>query len=363
MPLPFPAERSIHLMIRRALAPAGLWSTPHWVRRWHRILAGLPGSAALARAAEIPQSVGWGRMPETLAWQDWLDEHPDKLQTMPLLRMSLAHFALTHHDALLAAAPLNAIFEAEADALWHAAEPSLIELGWRFLPLGEGRTLSLAERWVDPSQGPALVWPERDWAIGRSLRSIAPQGSAQAMLAWRQAFNSVQMIWHSHEINQNREARGLLTVNGIQVDQPLKPSPALSRHSTDWLIQGDSAVAHSLGGTIDSFSFAQALQTLESEGRSAKGLKQNWVREIDDLRGFAESGDTAGWLNAWESLAALLRHTAQLGRLTLYLLGSEHILIVRPQTTRQGTDWLQRVRCALFCRDDSFGLWAEEPRQ
>lgn len=93
---------------------------------------------------------------------------------------------------------------------------------------------------VDTPPGPEL--PPLSRLAGRYLDTVIPMDAAAKR--WRQLLNEIQMLLHTHPVNQAREAAGLLVVNGlwawgggaIQVDSP----KALLREN--WLFEGDSAL-------------------------------------------------------------------------------------------------------------------------
>jgi hypothetical protein len=161
-----------------------------------------PHERALARViglagadGRLPWGAWWaardGRSPDDLAWGLLTPVHwhlatdgvtlldPDDLQ----LDAAASH-------ALMDAA--HALFEAEGFVLvygaptrWYLAHESLAEL--------------------------ATASPDR--VIGRHIDPWLPRGP-QARL-WRRLQNEVQMQWHEHPVNAEREARGLPVVNSL----------------------------------------------------------------------------------------------------------------------------------------------------
>jgi hypothetical protein len=54
--------------------------------------------------------------------------------------------------------------------------------------------------------------------IGRSIEARLPAGAHARR--WRRLLNECQMIWHAHPINESRQIRGQLAVNGLWIEGP-----------------------------------------------------------------------------------------------------------------------------------------------
>ena len=73
-------------------------------------------------------------------------------------------------------------------------------------------------RWYLKSSKPLnLDFTSLDYALGRDIKHFMPQDSAEGEdgLWWRKILNEAQMLFFQHEVNQSREARGELTINGL----------------------------------------------------------------------------------------------------------------------------------------------------
>jgi hypothetical protein len=143
----------------------------------------LPFAAAVMR--------GYGLEP---GQDSWLIVHP-------------AHIEIARTHLLMGDARRLGLVESHARALYDSARPYFDE---------DGHTLLY---------GDALTWFMRagDWATldtaspdatgGMNLTDSMPQGACA--LAYRKLQNEVQMLWHGHPANAEREARGLPAINGF----------------------------------------------------------------------------------------------------------------------------------------------------
>lgn len=69
-------------------------------------------------------------------------------------------------------------------------------------------------RWYLKSDKPLkLEFNALDYALGRDIKHFMPQGEDE--IWWRKIVNEAQMLFFQHDVNQNREAKGELTINGL----------------------------------------------------------------------------------------------------------------------------------------------------
>lgn len=69
-------------------------------------------------------------------------------------------------------------------------------------------------RWyVGLEQFPDISCVPLSQVSGRNIRSLLPAGADATR--WHRAFNDIQMLLFAHPLNEEREARGLLPVNGV----------------------------------------------------------------------------------------------------------------------------------------------------
>lgn len=164
-----------------------------------------------------------------------------------------------------------ALSETEARALFEAAAGICAELG-KQLRYGDARTWFLrADDWQD------LRTSTMDAACGHNIEIWLPQGAyAQA---WRKLQNEIQMLWHIHPVNAEREMRGENIVNSA------------------WLHGGSSALQTAAPALYTSYqALAQAIAT---------GNKQDDIRLLlDTLLEPALNNDWAAWLDAMHQMEA-----------------------------------------------------------
>jgi hypothetical protein len=107
------------------------------------------------------------------------------------------------------------------------------------LDLQESQDLQQAVAWVFEEEGlvlglhsPGLWWVQARThesqlqiqtfsaagTIGRSIEARLPAGAHARR--WRRLLNECQMIWHAHPINEARQTRGQLAVNGLWIEGP-----------------------------------------------------------------------------------------------------------------------------------------------
>jgi hypothetical protein len=111
-------------------------------------------------------------------------------------------------DALVLVEPGRFQLEqADADAL-------VLSLNEHFNAAGIHFTAPTAKRWyARVEQVPDIETVTLREAAGRNVESLLPRGADA--LAWHRTFNEMQMLLHSHPVNEAREARGELAVNSV----------------------------------------------------------------------------------------------------------------------------------------------------
>lgn len=110
------------------------------------------------------------------------------------------------HVYLSAYRELN-ISQAEADALVSELNHVYAEDGWRFFA-------ALPQRWLLRLPEPVAMTTTPTEQVGdEGVGDYLPQGN-DAML-WQRVMNEVQMILHGSSVNEQRETRGDLAINGL----------------------------------------------------------------------------------------------------------------------------------------------------
>jgi len=130
------------------------------------------------------------------------------------LHLGRDHLVLTDPERL-------ALTGAESSALRAAAAPLLAEEG---LELIECSPALWALVHTDPNRPLDLRTHALTAALGRSIDAYLPQGPDARR--WRRILNMVQMTWHIHPVNAQREAQGLPTVNGLWIEGPCPQADA-----------------------------------------------------------------------------------------------------------------------------------------
>jgi hypothetical protein len=116
------------------------------------------------------------------------------------LHIARDHLVLTNQRQL-------ALSEQESRDLFDAAKPLFDEAGKPLL-YGDARTWFVrADAWND------LRTATPDAASGHNIDIWMPQGAGER--DWRKLQNEVQMHWHAHRVNAERESRNLKPVNSI----------------------------------------------------------------------------------------------------------------------------------------------------
>ncbi|WP_426177714.1 hypothetical protein [Massilia sp. TWR1-2-2] len=141
----------------------------------------------------------------------------------------------------VAAAVMRAYGLDPADGAWFIVNPAHIEISRTFLMMTDSRRLGLVEShsralfdsakpYFEDSghtllYGDAMTWFMRadawgaldtasaDAATAMNLTDYMPLG--ERAIDYRKLQNEVQMLWHQHPANAEREARGFATINGF----------------------------------------------------------------------------------------------------------------------------------------------------
>lgn len=129
-----------------------------------------------------------------------------------------AHFHFAGDHVRYVDGATDDLTAAQARELVHAVQPLFAESGRQLILLA-------ATQWaVDESAVPeGLRWQldcaTRDAVAGRPVDAYLPEG--RDARAFRALLNEVQMTWHDHPVNAQREAAGLAPVNAFWLDGPV----------------------------------------------------------------------------------------------------------------------------------------------
>ena len=274
----------------------------HWLAQHFGLARSEPDSSPPAAAALMQRFGHGGRAGH------WFVLHP-------------AHIHVARDHLVLTDVAQLQLEEAQSQKLFDAAVPLFVELGYELI-YGDARTWFIrADAWAGlRTSTPAA-------ASGRNVDIWMPEGPGE--LAWRKLQNEVQMQWFTEPLNEEREARGLKTVNSI------------------WLWGGSAAASIKPGAAgTGADSFAPGGWRLPlGEGRAADlaelaATAGNRLLVLDQLIELALAEEWGMWLQRMEELdrdwlAPLLDalRTGAIDQLDLVLTGAER---VRQSTNTRG---------------------------
>lgn len=224
------------------------------------------------------------------------------------------HIQVARNHLLLADPRLLQLSEPDARALFEAAKPYFDEIGQPLVYGSADTWFMRADDWAD------LDTATPDAAIGQNLSSWVPQGASAR--ACRKLQNEVQMLWHAHPVNEQRQARGLAAVNSFW---PWAGSPAESRTGAMTLaaVAPPSWLAPLTGRVADPaavFAAAASDQLVVCANLIEPAIATDWSRWLDQMQQL-EQNWFAPALAALTSgrvrkLHLMLSHRARLAELT-----------------------------------------------
>lgn len=187
-----------------------------------------------------------------------------------------AHFHVARDHLVLTDRRQLTLDDATSRTLFDAAHPLFDELGYT-LRYGDARHWLLrADAWSE------LRTCTTDAACGHNMDVWLPRGSGER--DWRRLHNEVQMLWHTHAINDARELRGERRINAL------------------WLWGGS---AGSDGQVTQEHAQTAGLRALArcSLGQAAAHMSNDEeLCLLDALIQSALAGDWSGWLAAMAEL-------------------------------------------------------------
>jgi hypothetical protein len=288
-------------------------------------------AAVLARAEPAGDSEA-----EALPHLAWLAEHLFRgavpLATAPYAVAALAGHApapdqcLWHADPVhlelardhVALAPLAAPPpDDEAGALVAAANALAAEMGAEFVRLGDRWFLRTARPWALTAQPLAA-------AFGQPLHAVLPEGRDAAV--WNRLLTEIQMTWHSHPVNEAREARGEATVNSVWL-----------HGGGRWVSLERPAFAAVLADEPEWRGAAQAAGIAAAPGRASPGDSALVI--WSDLLVPRLQQDWTTWIAALRTLDARLAALARASTLDLVLGGETTLRRLRSRPSDRLKFW------------------------
>lgn len=197
------------------------------------------------------------------------------------LHISRDHLVLTDPRQLQLA-------ESDARALFDIVQPLFEEVG-KTLLYGDAQTWFMrADEWQ------ALQTSTSDAACGHNIDIWMPKGPHER--DWRRLQNEIQMHWHGHAINDEREASGLKTINSV------------------WLSGGAEAKKTSNTNTKfeEVFTFSNARKPFAALAKKQISISsatdilnekpQHGLLVLDNLIEPALAGDWSEWLMRFQAM-------------------------------------------------------------
>lgn len=178
--------------------------------------------------------------------------------------------AITTDDATQLVATFNAHFAADGLQL-HAAD---------------------TQRWyLQTRQALKVNTTHLAQAIGRNVRLFLPTGDDA--VRWRRILNEAQMLFYAHAVNQQREASGVRTINGLWLwGEGQRDVGSMDYHET---IYADEVVACGVARLVRT----KAMSVNDWLQNPASGLLV-----LDDLVIPSSYGDVDGWVDAFNKLCS-----------------------------------------------------------
>lgn len=222
--------------------------------------------------------------------------------------VGMSHVSLTAIDAQLA------LTDDESRALFEAAKPYVEEDG-KTLLYGNATTWFLrADDWRD------FVTSTPNTALGRNIDIWLPVGMQDR--AWRRLHNELQMLWHTHPVNDARSNRGVKAANALWLWGQSQANTRLPTNTYDAIFNATGWIAGVTGQT----QHATTADTL---------LNSNATRRLvvlDQLIAPTLSEEWGLWLHEMQTLEAqwfapmlAALRAGKLGSVRLILTGTQSL--------------------------------------
>lgn len=248
--------------------------------------------AWLCRSFGVPKQQDWPVAPLTLEWDG------GKAGDGYWLRADPVHLKVERSEVILADSGTFSISRQEADAFAEALNRNLHEQGLLLYPL-------TPERWyLRLEKAPRIATRPLPSSAGRNISNLLPEGGEGA--AWRRLLNEIQMLLHTHPLNEEREARGELQVNSVWLwgggtfpEVVGKPFDAV--FANDILALGLAARSGAFHAALS--GEAENCPSFDPSGLdTARG---SVLLVLDTLRGAVQYGDVYGWREGLTNLDRL----------------------------------------------------------
>ena len=131
-------------------------------------------------------------------------------------------------------------------------------------------------------------------AIGRNVNHFLPTGPDA--LNWKRLLNETQMLFHNHDVNIQREAKGQLSINSLWLWGEGQEPRSLNTRNWDW-VMSEEAVAKGLA--LWSGIKQVSLNTQHDRLSLPDG---NGMIVLDQMMGPTSYGDVQAWFDAVETI-------------------------------------------------------------
>lgn len=258
--------------------------------------------------------------------------------TVPTWRMTPVHVRIGQDQLTVTDPGALALNERHLRMLADAAAPSFAERGLALHAVSDlGWYASCPQ---------SLDWRARAWtmACGRSMDAYLPDGADARF--WRRILTEVQMCWHDHEANREREAQGLPPVNALWLDGRCSGN---ARSPANVVISDDPAIC-GLAGDAASRPHARLPHADELAAFARSG---SVLLDVGTWRAPRRAGDAGAWIDAWlaldQWLATLTCHGLPRGfkQVRAVLTGERRCLEL---AVTSGDDWCVWRRTAALTR-------------
>lgn len=236
-----------------------------------------------------------------------------------------------------------ALSEAEADELLSALNDFVQDDGLVFVRQG------VDEWFMSGLSANALRSYPPSFLANRNASSFLPDGDAAK--PWRRLMTEIQMLFHTHPVNLQREKRGLMPVNSVWFWGGA-PLPIASDSLHDTIVYADNAQAVQLAEYLEVprlplSAVNDAIADLPAEKQMViidTRIVQAWLRADSQLLEQAIERVNEQWLAPLSQLVAV----GQLERIELLtedgLQGECNAQTLRNRSFATGQGWLSRLR-------------------
>lgn len=235
--------------------------------------------AWLCRAFGVEKQLDWPAAPLALAADGGNAGQEYWLRADPV------HLRIEREQLILGDSGTFSISQAEANTLTEVLNRHFADEGLIFHPLHPARW------YLRLPAAPRLHTCPVTSVTGKNIDSYLPTGADS--LRWHRLFNEVQMLFHEHPVNQERERRGELAINSVWLwGGGTLPAAGTKMFARVW---GGGHFARSLA-QAGAIPWAERPQDVSAWLGQAEATAHLVI--LDDLRGAAEYGDAYGWREA-----------------------------------------------------------------